>query len=256
MQTFLAVTPEEETAAARFRRPLAHVAYRIGAESALLRRNLLLQTRGGLLSVSDREAPPIDDPGALCAAVLRECSRRSYQGVLLDFEEPPRPDRQAFLRQLEEALAPSRRTLYVPEAYGASAPSAVVLINAAVSGGSFTDFLREIAGTRGSPGRLALDLERLRMDFRLPAPTGRGEPLSGQALAQLLEQEHPAVFFSPELCARYFTYTRDGEHHFVLFDDAETLRQKLRTGTALGYAAAFLMWPEIQDLAGSLFQSP
>ena len=125
MQTFLAVTPGEEQAAARFRRPLAHVAYRIGTESVLLRRNLLLQTRGGLLSVSDRDAPPIDDPGALCAAVLRECSRRSYQGVLLDFEEPPRPDRQAFLRQLEEALAPIRRTLYVPEAYGASAPSAV-----------------------------------------------------------------------------------------------------------------------------------
>ena len=78
MQTFLAVTPGEEQAAARFRRPLAHVAYRIGTESVLLRRNLLLQTRGGLLSVSDRDAPPIDDPGALCAAVLRECRQRRH----------------------------------------------------------------------------------------------------------------------------------------------------------------------------------
>lgn len=254
MQTFLAVTPGEEQAAARFRRPLAHVAYRIGTESVLLRRNLLLQTRGGLLSVSDRDAPPIDDPGALCAAVLRECSRRGYQGVLLDFEEPSRPDRRDFVRQLGAALAPARRTLYVPEAYGACSASAVVLINAAVSGGSFTDFLRETAREHGAPGRLALDLERLRMDFPLPAPTGCGTPLSGEELRRLMERESPAVFFSPELCARYFTYTQDGEHHFVLFDDADTLRQKLRAGTALGYAAAFFMWPEIQDIAGALFQ--
>ena len=254
MQTFLAVTPGEEQAAARFRRPLAHVAYRIGTESVLLRRNLLLQTRGGLLSVSDRDAPPIDAPGALCAAVLRECSRRGYQGVLLDFEEPSRPDRRDFVRQLGAALAPARRTLYVPEAYGACSASAVVLINAAVSGGSFTDFLRETAREHGAPGRLALDLERLRMDFPLPAPTGCGTPLSGEELRRLMERESPAVFFSPELCARYFTYTQDGEHHFVLFDDADTLRQKLRAGTALGYAAAFFMWPEIQDIAGALFQ--
>ena len=35
----------------------------------------------------------------------------------------------------------------------------------------------------------------------------------------------PSVFFSHELCAKYFTYQRDGRAHFVLFDDADTIRR-------------------------------
>ena len=89
MQTYLAVTSDALQEASRFCRSIAHVAYRIGPGSVLLRQNLLLNTRGGLLSVSDREAPDIDQPQALCAAVLRECGRRGYTGVLLDFEQPP-----------------------------------------------------------------------------------------------------------------------------------------------------------------------
>ena len=86
MRTYLAVSPGELQEAGRCGQPFAHVAYRIGPGSTLLRQNLLLETRGGLLSVSDREAPLIEDPQALCAAVLRECGRRNYHGVLLDFE--------------------------------------------------------------------------------------------------------------------------------------------------------------------------
>ena len=69
----------------------------------------------------------------------------------------------------------------------------------------------------------------------------------------LLDRESPSVFFSQDLCARYFTYARDGETHFVLFDDADTLSQKLRTGGNMGFAAAFLMYPEVQDLLPKLF---
>lgn len=253
MQLYLAATPGEARQAMAFRYPLAHVAYRIGPDSTLLRQNLLLQSRGGLLSVSDCGAPPIEDPEALCAAVMRECGRRGYQGVLLDFEERPRTDRQAFARRLGEVLPANRRTLYLPERYAERGVNATVLIGTAVSGGNFTEYLRESAQRRGGAGRLALDVERLRMDFALPAPTGQGTPLTGEALARLMEQEAPQVFFSQDLCARYFTYTQNGQAHFVLFDDAGTLRQKLRTGTALGYAAAFFMWPEIQDLAEELF---
>ena len=252
MQAFIAVTPEEEREAARHHLPLAHVAYRLGEDSSLLRRNLLLQTRGGLLSVSDRDAPAVGDPGALCAAVLRECGRREYQGVLLDFEAPPRPDLMRLVRLLGERLPAARRTLYVPEGYASAAPHAPVLCNSAVSGGSWIEYLRENVQRLG-PGRLALDLERVRMDFSLPSPTGHGTPLTGQELARLMEREAPAVFCSPELCARYFTYTRSGETHFILFDDGETLRRKLRAAASLGCAAAFLMWPEIQDIAGTLF---
>ncbi|WP_287227332.1 hypothetical protein [Oscillibacter sp.] len=63
----------------------------------------------------------------------------------------------------------------------------------------------------------------------------------------------PPPFSLQDLCARYFTYARDGETHFVLFDDADTLSQKLRTGGNMGFAAAFLMYPEVQDLLPKLF---
>ena len=252
MQIYLAVTPAEAQEAARFRCSLAHVAYCIGPDSTLLRQNLLLQTRGGLLSVTDRDAPFIASPEQLAAAALRECGRRGYGGVLLDFEQPPAPDRLAFVQALVKRLAP--RPLYVPEGY-ASVPGAVSLVCTALSGGSFVQYLQETAAARGGPGTLALDVQRLRMDFPLPARSGEGSPLSQHEFQALLDRESPAVFFSQDLCARYFTYTRDGETHFVLFDDAETLQQKLRAGSAMGFSAAFLMYPEVRDLLPRLFPS-
>ena len=94
---------------------------------------------------------------------------------------------------------------------------------------------------------------------RRPLPDGTGQAVwpwmssGGRELQDLLDRESPSVFFSQDLCARYFTYARDGETHFVLFDDADTLSQKLRTGGNMGFAAAFLMYPEVQDLLPKLF---
>ena len=252
MQIYLAVTPAEAQEAARFRCSLAHVAYCIGPDSSLLRQNLLLQTRGGLLSVTDRDAPFIASPEQLTAAALRECGRRGYGGVLLDFEQPPAPDRLAFARTLAKRLAP--RPLYVPESYD-SVPGAVSLVCTALSGGNFVQYLQETAAARGGAGALALDVQRLRMDFPLPARSGEGRPLSEPEFQALMDRESPAVFFSQDLCARYFTYTRDAETHFVLFDDADTLQQKLRSGSAMGFSAAFLMYPEVWDLLPRLFPS-
>ena len=252
MQLYLAVTPGEAREAAQYGRTLAHVAYRIGPGSTLLRQSLPLQTRGGLLSVSDREAPDIGQPQALCAAVLRECGRRGYTGVLLDFEQPPRRDRIQFAQALSQQLRAGQRRLYLPERYADNVPGAIPLICTALSGGNFRQRLQEAAEARGGAGQLVLDVQRLRMDFRLPAKNGQGEPLSPAAFRALMEERSPTVFFSQELCARYFTYTRDGVAHFVLFDDAETLKQKLKIGAAMGFSAAFFMWPEIRDIAGQL----
>ena len=252
MQVYLAVTPAELPEASSCCRTFAHVAYRIGEGSTLLRQSLLLQVRGGLLAFNDRDAPLIGEPEKLCAAVLRECSRRGYGGVLLDFEEPPRRDRLAFAKQLGQALSAGKRTLYVPESYAQAAPPAIVLVCTALSGGTLTQRLQEAAAQQGGTSRLALDVQRLRMDFRLPARTGEGRPLTRAEFQALLDREHPAVFFSQDLCARYFTYTREGGTHFVLFDDAGTLKQKLKIGGSIGFSAAFFMWPEVRDIAAQL----
>lgn len=248
MQIVLSAGPGDAPAAAC---RLAHAAYRIGPDSTLLRNNQL-QAKGGLLSVSDRNAPAVADPEALCAAIARECARRNYCGAVLDFEEHPRPDLLRFAGQLGPVLARNRRTLYLPEAYADASRQAVFLICTAVSGGNLRERLQEAAGHWGGAGRLALDLQRLRMDFPLPCPSGVGTPLSREELEALKARESPAVFFSPDLCARYFTYTRDGRTHFVLFDDADTLAQKRTLGASMGFSAGFFAWPEVQDIAGAL----
>ena len=248
MQLFLAVTPQEVRNASRFTRSLTHVAYRIGPSSTLLRRDLLLDTRGGLLSVSDREAPAIDAPDRLAAAVLRECGRWNYGGAVLDFEEPAAQDRLAFAQVLCRQLSAARRILFVPETY--PVPGAVTLINTAVSGGSFLQHLQE---AQSRYGRIAMDVQRLAMDFSLPARTGQGKPLSQTQLRDLIKEHSPSVFFSPELCARYFTCLQNGAVHFILYDDADTLLRKIRTGAAQGIGTAFVMYPEVEDLLPRLF---
>ncbi len=247
----LAAGPADFPEAAAYCRIPAHMNYRIGNGSVLLR-CAPPRLKGGLLAVSDKGAPPIDHPETLCAAVLRECGRQSFRGVLLDFEEPPQRDRFLFARQLETSLTAQRKELYLPETYAIPSSPAIVLINTAVSGGNYEERLREAAACRGGASRLALDVQRLRMDFTLPAPSGEGTPLSAEDFRRLTEQEQPSVFFSPDLCARYFTYARDGKAHFVLFDDAETVRRKVKMGASLGCSAAVFLWPEIRDIAGDL----
>lgn len=249
MQLYLTAAPQEVREALRYTRALAHAAYRIGPGSVLLRRDLLLDTRGGLLCVSDRDCPVIDQPEKLAAAVGRECGRRGFSGAVLDFDAPPSVDRRAFAAVLAPLLGRSQRTLFVPEPYGDTA-GAAVLLNTAVSGGDFRLRLEEAAARYP---RLALDLQRLTMDFTLPARSGTGRSLSRKEYQALTAGRAPAVFFSQELCARYFTYPREQETHFVLFDDAETLLYKLRLAEKLGIRSGFLLFAETADLLPRLF---
>ena len=242
METFLAVTPAHRAAALEHTPHLAHIAYHIGAQSTLLRRDA--PGRGGLLCISDPEAHPIEDTEKLCAAVLRECKRQNFSGIVADLEGDPTPRRRAFLRCLDAACG--ALTLYVPRPYAADAPSAVVLVSSAISGGDLRTYL---SGLCRSGRRLALDIERLRMEFPLPCPGGVGTPLSREQLERCMGSP---TFFSPQLCARYFTYRENGTARFVLFDDAETMNRKAAIARELGFAAAFYMWTEVSDLAPGL----
>ena len=90
-------------------------------------------------------------------------------------------------------------------------------------------------------------LERVAEDFLPPARTGSGTPLSPQALQQLRERIRPSVYWSPELCARYFTYFQPGgTAHFVLFDDGETLRAKLRLAGEVGIRQCLAAWDDLR----------
>ena len=126
---------------------------------------------------------------------------------------------------------------------------------AAVSGGSLRHRLEDLIARWGKH-RLVLCLRRTREDFFLPAPTGCGKPLTPEALAALRRQFEPNVFYTRDLCAHYFTYmSRSTGAHFVLFDDAESLRQKRALAQEVGIRQFFLLYPEVADLLPALLGS-
>jgi hypothetical protein len=67
----------------------------------------------------------------------------------------------------------------------------------------------------------------------------------------------PAVFFSRELCARYYTYmNRDTGAHFVLFDDGDTMLRKVEVARQAGVSVFLAPYEDIRDCAGPLGLMP
>lgn len=250
MSTFLALTPAERERCRAVRAPLVHIAYAVGDGGQLLRSELPRGVQGGLMGLSDRCAGPLPDSSPLCRAIVRECAARRFGGVVADFEGEVQGDRLDLLSRLGALLRQGGRRLYVPEDF--AVPEASILICTAISGGTLRERLSDAAARYGAV-RVALDCQRLAMDFTLPCHSGEGTPLTPAELTALREEVGASVFFSEELCANYFSFHRNGKMHFVLFDTAETLRRKLLLGRERGMETAFFMLPEVEDLLGALF---
>lgn len=250
MELYLAAAPDRLSRARQFNVPLAHAAYRVDHAGRLSARELPAQLRGGLMMLSDCDLPAAMVPEILCRDILQECQRRNFGGVVLDFDGKPTVHTVRMLRLLEDGLSRQRRRLFVPEPWGSYARQATVLICSAISGGTLRARLEQ-ARRQFAPRQIALDCQRLAMDFLLPSPNGEGSALTLPQLERL--REGHTIYFSPDLCARYFTYRARTHTHFVLFDDADTLRRKLALGEELGIGTAFFMLPEVDDLAQELF---
>ena len=225
-----------------------HLAYRIGEGPHLMGSGLPASLRGGLMAVAGGPLS-VGRPQNFCREILRECERRGFQGVLCDWEEPPTAFLRELLGELERQLADRGLQLYVPEEYAFCTKKAGLLVSSALCGGSLELRLKE-GLERFGPDRLVLALQRSAEDFQLPAPEGRGRILKEEELKQMLRERQPGVFFSRELCARYFTYVdRRGQPHFVLFDDGDTMARKLEVGRGVGVRCFAAVWPEICDAA-------
>jgi len=251
LQVYLATAPKYYREASSYHHRIAHAAYRIGIDSRLLRQAMPMSTKGGILVLSDRGAAPILRPEQLCRDILQECFQRNFHSVLADFEERATPDRVTFLQRLQATLQKNSRTLFLPEAI-AKHLGGIAVINTALSGGNLKERMQEAAEQFGRE-RVALDLERLIMSFPLPCPDGKGAPLRREQLDELMRTHAPLSFYSPDLAAKYFTYAKNGTYRFVLYDDTQTIREKIRLGHSLGFSTAFLMYPETEDLLPQLF---
>lgn len=231
---------------------VAHQAYRVGRGAHLFRSGLAASVRGGLMALDAQGFDGRGEASVLCSEVVRECAARNFQGVLCDFEGPVSPLLERAVGELGERFARRNWRLYVPERYGGCTSYARVMISSALSGGTLQSRLEE-AMRRCGPHRVTLAVERAAEDFFLPSPQGNGTPLSREALRAQLEQRQPSVFFSHELCARYFTYmSRESGAHFVLFDDGDTIRKKIQVARGLGITSAVLAWADAEDILDRL----
>ena len=251
IQLILAAPPEDVTAAQAHGLTLAHMAYRVGGGPHLFRSSQPNPPRGGLMYIDDGGFDGRGTPDAFCQEVVRECAARGFGGVICAFDRKL-PLLSAVVEQLGPMLVRQGRSFYVSEPYGRCTATGRVLIPTALSGGSLRQRLGEAVERYGA-GRVALAVERTAADFFLPSPDGQGRPLTREELKARLEERSPSVFFSDELCARYFTYmNRQSGAHFVLFDDAGSIRKKLRLAEALGIDRALLCYPEVSDLMGDI----
>ena len=229
----------------------AHLAYRVGRGPHLFRSGGSVPLKGGLMVLDNRGFDGLGPLAPFCQEVVRECLARSFSGAVLDFEGRTPPLEQ-MASQLDGIFARRGWSLFVPEPYGHCAPHARVLIPSALSGGSLSLRLEE-AVERFGRNRVALSLQRTAEDFFLPSPSGSGVSLTREELRERLDRFRPSVFFSRELCARYFTYmSRESGAHFVLFDDGDTLCRKLEVARRAGIHTFLAPWAEVEEHAGQL----
>jgi len=229
----------------------AHMAYRVGAGPKLLGIRLPQELRGGLMQVDCAGFDGRGDPVGCCRQILGECRRRSFRGIVCDFEGMPGGCLGKLVEILDRNCAAQGWALYVPESYANYAPKARVMIPSALTHGTLERRLREAAERYGLP-RVALAVEWVREDFLLPAG-GRGEPMSQEVLEGQIRRLEPAVFFDRGLCAHYYTYMKGPQAHFVLFDTPRSIREKLSTANRLGVPAALLPGPDIEDHLEEIF---
>jgi len=232
----------------------AHLAYCMGRGPRLLRAGGSPPPRGGVMVLSDRGFERTADWEPLCREILQECRARGFSGVILDFDRRLPPLERLAVR-LEEALSRRGLSLLVPEGYGCTAQRAGVIIPSALSGGTLTQRLEDACQQFGGD-RVVLALDMAAEDFSLPSPSGCGTPLTAEHLRKLRETMRPSVFFSRELCARYFTYTdHRGGAHFVLFDDGDTLCRKAETARRAGIRT-FLLPRPLAEAHGAALSVP
>lgn len=248
----LTVPPADARAALSFGLPVAHMAYRVGGGPHLFRANMPISIRGGLMAMDSAGFDGRGEADGFCREVMRECTARGFDGIVCDFEGRPLPLLGAIVRNLGELTARQGWPLYVPEAYASFSDKTRVLISSALSGGSLRQRLQDAVGQHGAE-RVALAVERVAEDFFLPSPTGQGMPLTREELKARMAERAPSVFFSGELCAHYFTYmSRQNGAHFVLFDDAGSIRKKLQVARSLGISHALAAYPQVDDLLPEL----
>ncbi len=235
---FLSSPPDTAAEAARAGE-VSLMAYRVGRSFRLVR----APGPDVRASVMDVDCSALTGYGphlCLAAELTRECRRMGCSGISLDLPRPT-PQLTALCALLDEEAARQGLRLFVPERYALACPGAAIRLPAQNFSGTYDGRLEALA-RRWGPERLAPELERVRLDFALPARTGLGSALPWG------EPGPEGAFYSPELRANYRTSLRAGRAHLVLWDDTRTLREKITIAVSLGITHFFLYYPHFKDI--------
>lgn len=246
----LSTPPEYLQGAMEHGRTLAHMAYKIGSDFHLYRSNIPLSLRGGLMVLGDNGYSGSGDVDFLAGEIVKECIYKGFDGVVLDFDASL-PVLHSLAAVLSTRLKRQGGELYLPEEFAGDSDWAKVIINTAISGGSLTTRLKEVTGLYGRK-RIALEIERVRMDFCLPSLNGSGKRLTARELYSMIQSRGAQSYFSQELCAYYFTFQDKKGSHFVLYDDAGSIKKKIYLASQFGISSAMLLYPEVEDLISKL----
>ena len=220
---------------------IAHIAYQVAPGPKLMRAGNKMPGQGGFLYLSPEPSVLRGNYNFFLQQILRECQARRYLGVIADLP----PHYGALAADMDRLLDANGLALYLPDSYAQQAPHAKLMCSTAISGGSLRHRLMDTIRRHGRE-RVVPALERTAADFLLPSANGKGTSLSSESLSLLRTRVHPDLYWSSDLCARYFTYSDQGQPHFVLFDDGDSLRAKLRLANELGLSRCLVAWGDLQ----------
>ncbi len=247
----IAAPPEFIEAASRSGFAVAYMIYRIGRGHHLFRAQGISRIKGGLM-VLDTDGYIGGGPSsALIMEILGECEKNNFTGIVLDTGGKAAMPLMLLAGHLAAELKKHGLKLYIHEVLSGASDLTVVLIPTALSGGTLSGHIGDATAKYGT-GRVALEIERVRMDFTLPAKTGTGTELTADELKNLMDEYHPQSFLSKDLCAYYFTYHDKKGTHFVLYDNDTSIRRKLTAAGKLGIEDAFVFYPHVSDIIDRL----
>ncbi|HBI64523.1 MAG TPA: hypothetical protein DDX51_05340 [Clostridiales bacterium] len=216
-----------------------HLCTRLSAEGRFVQLSHPASARGDYLGIADGGGVP-RGCDSFAAAAVSAAQARGCAGLMADFE---RPLLQELVSALDGTAHRSGLDLFIPLPLAEYAPHAHIIADTAISGGSLEARFSDLIDRFGQE-RIAAQLICSCADFLLPCSAPDGRPLSDEEFQSLLDRTGSAVFFSRELCAKYFTYSDGGQAHFVLFDDGDTLRAKVRILRECGIDRLLAVYPD------------
>lgn len=250
-RVYLAANAQDAVNAEKLGLPCVYLFYRIGENGTLQRAQLPAAARGGMMGIFEAPGLATADPDKLARDIGGESARRGYAGVMLDLTSTV--GMLTPLSNLSQSLRKLNIVHYVPVELASAAPGAKLVVSTAVSGGSFSQLLDE-ACARWGADNICLDITRTRSAFEMPGWSPEGRTLQKDEFSEMLQKHMSSVFFSPELCAKYFTCREGGKAQFIVFDDADTAAYKVDLARRRGLPAVFLLYSEWGALAREIIK--